>query len=431
MLQVKIYIDTRRKTNKGYPVKLQIYCTLLKKRKNISLNLYQNSKTKQSPEAQEALAKLLTRIEPIKDFPLDKALPLLENESDLERIALEERLKKYKTHVDFFKFSEKLIQEREVEGKSTQAFKDAIREVRNFMGDEKFGLNDITYEWVKNYRLFKLRNGTNEGGISYYLRTLRTIHNEATRRESLGIQKSQPFKGLIKNSPSLKHLNKEWKASDIQKLKHFKHPNTTKATQKTIQRAAHLFLFQIAVGGVDFVDIANLHWSNIESGRIKFQRYKNRNKPNAGEWVDNMLSDFALKVIRDYGTPDDDRVFSFLPDPEGSKYTHRHYAKTLQRISEVLNIEPRLTTKTPRYLFRTIAGNLLIHDLVVESLLGHKPTTISHKYQRGIPNNIKDQEHQKILDEIFLSPNSLKRLEKEGLWDSDIEKIDLKNITNK
>lgn len=415
MLQAKIYIDTRRKAKEGFPVKLQIYCTKTRKRKYIPLKEYQKSKSKHSTTAQEALSKLLLRLQPLQDLTLDEAWPLLDKESNLEILAMRNKLEKYEMFIDFYDFAEKLIKEKEIGRLSTTAFKAAVREVKNFMGEKKFGLNDITYEWVNNYRLHKIQSGTNEGGISYYLRTLKTIHNEAKKRESLGVKDTNPFNGLIKNTTSTEHQSKAWKIEDIRKLnKKFNHPKATEATLENMRRAIDMFLFQLAIGGHDFVDIANLRWSNIKDGRIVFKRFKNRNKQYGGREVNNMLNDLATSVIEKHGVKDSERIFSFLPDPTTIKYTHRNYAATLRRISKALKIKPHLTTKTPRYVFRTIAGNLLIHDLVVESLLGHKPSSISYKYQKGIPHEIQDKEHQKILDELFLT--GIDKLVKEGKW---------------
>ena len=128
-----------------------------------------------------------------------------------------------------------------------------------------------------------------------------------------------------------------------------------------------------------------------------------------------MLSDFALRIIKKHGKKDSKNIFPFLGNPSDGKYTHRNFASTLKRISQAAKIEPHLTTKTPRYVFRTTAGSLLIHDLVLETILGHVPTSINHKYQKGLPNDVLDREHQKVLDEVFLT--FLYRLEKKGEWD--------------
>lgn len=241
------------------------------------------------------------------------------------------KLKEYEVFIDFYDFAEQLIEEKEIGRWSTTAFKAAVREVRNYMGDQKFGLNDITYEWVNAYRLHKIQSGTNEGGISYYLRTLKTIHNEAKKRESLGVKDTNPFNGLIKNTPSTEHQSKTWKIDDIRKLnKRFNHQKATEATQENMRRAIDIFLFQLAVGGHDFIDIANLRWSNIKDGRIVFKRFKNRNKPYGGREVNNMLNDFAVLVIEKHGDKENERIFPFFPDPFTKKYTHRNIALRLK-----------------------------------------------------------------------------------------------------
>ena len=117
----------------------------------------------------------------------------------------------------------------------------------------------------------------------------------------------------------------------------------------------------------------------------------------------NRLSPFAIEVIERYGTKDEDRVFGFIAPPGTDKYRNqnRYAGKTLQRVSRVLEIEPKLMTKTPRYIFRTIAGELLISDLIIETLQGHKPTSITFKYQKGVSNEVLDKEHSKILATIW------------------------------
>lgn len=400
MLQAEIFIDTRRKAKKGYPIKLQIYCTLSQQRKYIHTKLYQSSKTKKTPEAQEALSKLLMRLEPLKELPLNEAFPLLQEEGDLEILAMKQKLEKHIAFVDFYNFTEKLIGEKEIMNMDTKAFKDAIREAKNFMGDKPFGLNDITYNWAKSFQLRKMKKGTGPGGISYYLRTIRTIHNEAIKRD-IGIKDTKPFKGLITNTTSAEHEQKQWSIEDVKNLQKFEHSRATDTTKGNMQRTIDMFMFQIAIGGHDLIDVANLKWSNIKDNRIIFKRYKNRNKPNGGRTVNNMLNQFAQETIERHGDKNSNSVFSFLGDPSKEEYTHRNTAATLKRISDEIGIEPHFSTKSPRYIFRSVAGELLVHDIIIESILGHKPTSTSRKYQKGISHELQDKEHDRIWWELY------------------------------
>jgi hypothetical protein len=413
MLSVTPYIDTRRATKKGYPVKVRIYDSKSRNTKLMGIGEYQ---TKKNLVMTSRVTQIMNRYQERIDFCNEHSLSWeesldvidkgFETDQDMEIAVLEARLRKARrlSFVDFRDFTRMFIEEKKSIGRATQAYEDALREVENYVGEQRFGMNDITYEWLNEYRLYKIRTGTKEGGgLSYYLRSLRTLYLEAQRRESLGVKRDNPFKGLIKNVVSQKTQNLQWQIGDLRKLLNFSHPNATNASQENMKRVVDLFLFQFAIGGHDFVELANLRWENIKNGRISFQRYKNRNKPNGGPWVDNMLSPFAADVIERLGTSEEDRVFAFIAPPGTEKYRNqnRYAGKTLQRVSKVLEIEPKLMTKTPRYIFRTIAGELLISDLIIETLQGHKPTSITFKYQKGVSHSVLDKEHSKILKTIW------------------------------
>ena len=272
------FIDTRRKAKKGYPIKLQIYCSLTQQRKYIHTKRYQQSKSRRTAEAQQELSKLLNRLEPLRDLELQEALPLLQKEGDLEVLAMKVKLEKIIPFVDFYEFTRGLIKEKKLQGMDTKAFEAAIREVKGFMDNKPFGLNDITYSWVQKYKLFKIERGTGNGGISYYLRTLRTIHNEGIKRD-MGVMDIKPFTGLITNSPSPEHLRKNWDLEDIRALLRFRHPNATKATRENMQRVIDIFMFQIAIGGHDLIDVANLKWSNIKKIGLSFRGIRIETNP--------------------------------------------------------------------------------------------------------------------------------------------------------
>ena len=53
-----------------------------------------------------------------------------------------------------------------------------------------------------------------------------------------------------------------------------------------------------------------------------------------------------------------------------------------------------------RYIFRTYAGELLIHDLIVTKIQGHRPSGVTYGYQGKISFDVQDREHLKIIDII-------------------------------
>ncbi len=413
MLQISLYLDTRYETKRGYPVKLTIYGTKEKKQRQISFGCYQKSKElKLTSELGRFMQDFQDRVDFCNEHgrSLDESVGIIRDgyggNKDLELLVLEKRVKELKSEkfVDFEEFAREFIEERKSQGYSVRHFSDAIAQLKNFLGDERLNINDVTYEFLNRYVIYKKKLTTGTGaGIHTTLRSLRTIYKEAQRRDSMEIKKDNPFLGIMKSIPSSTPEIEYWKKEDIKKLLNFQpKQSTSNASKENMQKIIEVFLFQFSIGGHDLADVANFRWKNVKDSRLVFRRFKNRNKPSKGELVDVMLSPFALAVIEKYGDKDSERIFTFLSDPSTPKYTkqNQYIARTLARVSDSLGI-PKIRTKTPRYLFRTYAGELFINDLVIMSIQGHKSTSVTHLYQKTMPNDIQDAEHQKVLDLIF------------------------------
>lgn len=100
-----------------------------------------------------------------------------------------------------------------------------------------------------------------------------------------------------------------------------------------------------------------------------------------------------------------DRVFSFIPDPEKDRVKYSYFIRavnrSLSKISETLELKENISTRSVRYIFRTTAGELLIHDLIVMKLQGHTPEGVTYSYQGIIPKEKIDEMHKKIIDFLF------------------------------
>lgn len=412
MVNAEIIVYTSYKTKKGYPIKIRVY-TSGKERKYIPLKVYSNTKKlKFTPFLNKRALQLEDEVNYCNEnnFDFKHSLEILKHGIDknkeLEIFLLKQKIAELEksSSIGMIEFSERLIKEREASNFSTRDLKDGIREVRNFVyPKDDIGINEITFEWVNSYIVHKRASGANDGGISYYLRTLRSIFKESQKRESLNIKNGNPFAGHRVNRKNSKELEVPT-IEDVKKLFDFKpKQGTTDLSKFKMQRNIDIWLFQIAIGGQDYIDIAFLKWKDITS-RIKIKRYKNRRLPFGGSTIDNYLPKFAIDVIEKYGTPDNERVFSWIKNPENTnRYDsfRRTVGKSLERISDTLDLSVKLKTKTPRYFYRTNAGELLIDTLSVMQIQGHTPKGVTFGYQRDLPYRIIDKEHKKVLNLIF------------------------------
>ena len=330
---------------------------------------------------------------------------LSENDKALEIALLEKRLANLKNEntIGVLSFFDVVIAEKLQKNESVDMYKQTKNEIEKFIIDD-CSLNAINYEWLHSFIIYKKKEGAKEAGIMVYLRTLRALYKEAQKRDSMNVKNNNPFLNLIKNVSV--PVEVDFKLKYFKKINNYKpKESTSKVAAFKMKRNIDLWIFQFAIGGHDFADIASLTWKQLKNERIIFRRFKNRSKPQGGPQINNKLFPVALEIINKYGNKKSERVFDFIPMPTDLiKYkTFRgNFNRSLRTISNDLDLPTILKSKTTRYIFRSLAGELLISDLVIMQLQGHKPKGVSFGYQKSLQNSIIDKFLKKILKKADL-----------------------------
>lgn len=409
MISAELILDTRRSAKLGYPVKIRVYCSILQTHRPISAKIYQKGKTlKVNKEVAKKMTETEERVEYCNNLNLSlkDSLPIIKDgipeDRDLEVYLLQKRIDDLRKNsgIGFVKFFDQYIEERQAKGQSVYAYEQARNQIVNFLGEgNDVRINNVDYEWLNSFVLYKKRTGKKRAGIPQYLTSMRAVYKEAQRRPSLAVKQDNPFLGLIKKPKRRKKL--DYNIADIKRLFDFEpKAGTTKKSAYLMQRNIDIFLFQLAIGGHDYIELAHLKWSNIKDGRISFYRKKNDHREDGGEFIDNMLSEFAIGVIDKYGNKDNERVFSFIPIGARYKDFYRVVLKSLERISDTLGIA-KLKTKSPRYIFNTFGGENKVDRLAIMQIQGHRPEGQSFDYQGMLSREFIDREHRKVLNLFF------------------------------
>ncbi|MEM7487091.1 MAG: phage integrase SAM-like domain-containing protein [Bacteroidota bacterium] len=396
MFNAYLILDKRSLTKKGHPIKIYIsgkgQKTYIATRQYSDKKYWKNGKLlKGHPTyayTQNRIRKMeirtIERLSECDDMSFNEAIEYVKGSSQKNKETM------------LFEFWDVLVPEKKKMGRSTTPFEATRKQLENYMLEDDIAINDIDYEFLQGFIAHKKSENCNEGGVNYYLKTLRTVYLEAQRRSSLNIKSGNPFTGLIKTGqrkPPVT-LNK----NQFLGLMAFE-PNksTTKANKEKMTRKRDLFLFQIYIGGHDFIEVANLRWEDIREGRIKFYRYKNSSRNSI--YVDNALLPKAKEIIKKYGTEDNERVFSFIPDPV-NKNTYDHYRSNtngaLKVVADSIGV-PRLSTKSPRYIFRSWAGEAEADILATMQIQGHKPGGMTFVYQGRLSDKLVDKTLKKVI----------------------------------
>lgn len=416
-LSASIILDTRYYTKKGYAIRIRF------QQRYISLDEYSEAEhwsdknsnvTPQHPEYRRLHPKLNRRAKDLQlelDYCFDNNLDqracieILKKglkDPKSEEFALQRRLDEIRnsSSIGLIEFFDIRIQEKAHLGQSRDHYINGRDAVKRYLDKRDVRLNGLTYEWLLGFIGYTLSNGAQQGGVNAYLRSMKAVYKEAQKRKSLGIKQDNPFLGLIKSTGKKEVIS--LKKKQILKLRSIGRVKFQSGRSAFIQqRYAHLWLLQFVLGGHDLVDVALMTWKSIKQGRWKFQRYKNRSKPGGGEKIDNILLPLAKQFIELYGDPGSTRVFTFIPDPKSEperyKFFRSNYNRSLKTISNRLGFDRHITSKSTRYIFRSRAGKLMIHDLVVNQLMGHKSSGVSFNYQGTLPKKVKDKGLRKIV----------------------------------
>lgn len=424
MITAEIILDTRRRAKKGYPVKIRVYDNLASKsgaskfRQYINLNIYQDFDTlKLTSELKRRDLDLSDQVKYCNEnlLSLDESIKIITNgvpvdDLDMEIQILEKRLELLRQkkgivkEIGLIEFTTVLLNERRVHKKPTRSFTALIDRINEFNGNKDIPLNSINKEWINALDLYYKDKGLKDTSIYTYVALIKAVYKEAQTRESLNVKQDNPFRSLRVFQRDKKETT--LKVEDLSALINIKADDIKRGNKERYLFFAGLFPFQFAIGGHDLIDVAVMKWGNISKGRIKFKRYKNRFKASKGEEVDNMLNDYALNFIERFGDKNSERIFTQLPDPvtEFEKYRSAQIninSKTIPKLSEIIKLKDKFSTKSTRYLFRTSAGNLLIDSYVIMKLQGHTPKGVTFGYQGALNYEVQDREHKKILDLVF------------------------------
>jgi len=414
LIQARIILDTRSTAKAGHPIK--IYLSGYGKKAYISTGYFSRAEhwkdgpTRRHPNynfLRGWIARREARLQQqvnhcnahrfsfaqsrdfIKQGPEDR---------EAEIAALEQRLESLRgdSAPTLYEFWDRYTSELAAAGKSVRAFEETLAQLKHFKAD--VALRDVNYEWLQDFIQRKYATGCGPSGASFYLRTIRRVYLEAQRRPSLQIPAGNPFAGLIPASRRREppRITREQLAG---LLDYQPRPGTTKANAKRMTERMAVFCFQVYIGGHDLVDVARLSWEDVAGGRVRLYRYKNRSR--GGELVDNLLIDQAIEILKKHGRKDRGRPFHFIPDPESEPEGYRtwrgNYNRALRVVSEDLNITPAITSKAPRYIFRTWAGECGADILATMQIQGHRARGMTFSYQGRLPDRIVDRVLREVI----------------------------------
>lgn len=276
--------------------------------------------------------------------------------------------------------------------KYAMSFKDTLRVLKLFQKDDlPFG--DVDVKFCNNFETYLRKKKLKETTISVYFRTLRVVFNEAIKEKATKLS-NYPFKEYKVSKFNLKTRKRAITKDDKNAIAALSIAETSR-----IYRSRQFFLFSYYVRGINFIDIANLRWSNIEKDRLYYVRSKTDQTfnikllPQAQAIIDHW------KPVT-YTGDKEGFIFPILHRDRHSKpqqvlnRLHKILGQTnldLKLIGDMVGLEIPLTMYVARHAYATILKHEGVSTSAISEAMGHQTEAITKTYLKAFENEVVDE----------------------------------------
>ena len=374
-------LDSRRGIKDGkFPVKIRVTFSRDRKYystgKSLSIEEWEKLPGSKSQAYSEIKSDIQISFDKVKDI-----VQTLESESSFSFESLNSRLGRCLNDSINSAFKAK-IKSLEIEGRAgTQVYYNcALTSFEKFAG-ENIQFVAVNVDWLKRYEKSMLKKGCSYTTIGMYLRALRALMNDA-KREDVIKESQYPFgKGKYEIPTGLGRKL----ALTLSQIKSIVNYTGNPVTEKY----RDLWFFSYLCNGINFTDLIQLKYSNIQNGEISFLRAKTIRTSKVKKEIQATLTPEIKKIIKRWGNPGrrpDQYIFPYINGEETPMEVRskaqdiiRRTNLRLKEIGEALNID-NLSTYSARHSFATVLKRSGANIAYISESLGHADQKTTENY---------------------------------------------------
>lgn len=299
-------------------------------------------------------------------------------------------------NMDFFQFIDSLILDFKKAGKygNAEIYKTLKNRIEKFHGKRSLPFRQINYAFIKKLETQHYASGNTTGGLSVYLRTLRSVYKKAIKH-GIAKENHNPFNDYsIKNgTPKRQFLN----SGQLETLKN------SVIEEPHLAKARDLYMASFYLRGMNWIDMALLKGDNIQGDfeRITYIRAKTRNK-----LFSIKITPALRQILLFFNTErigKDDYVFPILTKDVSQNQVHETVKNKrkrqniyLKRLAERLEL-PEFTIYTARHTYANILKRSGAPSNVIQDSLGHTTEAMTQAYLSSFETNVIDDYDAKIM----------------------------------
>jgi integrase len=380
-ITISSILDTRRETkSSNFPIKIRVTYARDRKYyttgKSLSISEWEKLPTTKNRAYSEIKTDIQSSFDKVKQI-----VQALEAESNFSFNSLNNRLGKCLNDSLNSAFKAK-IQSLEKEGRAgTQVYYNcALTSIEKF-GGENIQFAAVNEDWLKLYEKYMLDQERSYTTIGMYLRAIRALMNDAKRNNV--IKESQyPFgKGKYEIPTGLGRKL----ALTLPQIKSIVNYTGNPVTEKY----RDLWFFSYLCNGINFTDLIQLKYSNIQNSEISYLRAKTIRTSKVKKEIQAIITPEMKMIIQRWGNRDKNPnhyIFPYLHGGESAMEVRvkaqdiiRRTNLRLKEIGQSLSID-NLSTYSARHSFATVLKRSGANIAFISESLGHADQKTTENY---------------------------------------------------
>jgi integrase len=254
---------------------------------------------------------------------------------------------------------------------------------------------DITPEFLRKYEKWMLSKEKSITTVGIYLRSLRTIFNNAIA-EGMLTKDYYPFGRKKYEIPTGNNIKMALTLKDIGQIYY----HQLEAGSMT-ERAKDYWLFMYLCNGINIKDMCLLRYENIKSEILEFERAKTARTKRKVEPIRVVLTEEVKAIIKKWGNKKEDGKTFIFPVLENGLTPERE-RQLIQQLTQVVNFHMKsiaktleitndVTTYAARHSFATILQRSGTSTEFISEALGHSNVRTTQNYLAGFEDESKKE----------------------------------------
>ena len=272
-------------------------------------------------------------------------------------------------------------------------YTNAVNRFIEFRNQKDLTFSQMTADMMEMYQAWLWNRGVGQNTVSFYLRTLRTLHHKA-------VEAGQATSNDIFAHVQTANVRTAKRAISIKDIRNIE--KLELQIGSSIDKARDLFLLSFYLRGMAFVDMAFLKKSDLKCGMVSYNRRKTHQNLNI-EWIKPMQA-----IIDKYAeqTKDSPYILPILTGKETSPYTQYRKVEyntnyNLKKIGKMIGLKIPLTTYVARHTWASIALHMNIPIATISEGMGHNSYKTTQIYLESIDVATINEANKRIIRKIL------------------------------